>query len=658
MNSRQKKKRFLSRKVVFRLGLGVCALFVLLLGAGVLGLYLLRPAPALDAAQRNQVLEVFGGEYLPPPPKYGDIARRSFYVPMHDGVRIAVDVLLPEDLRDGVRLPAVFIPTRYWRSWDLRFGLDKILGADRLQRMLVAHGYAVILVDARGSGASFGNRAYPWSPDERQDYVELMDWAVAQPWCDGNLAASGISYSGTAAEFMAMAGHPALKAVLPQFSLYDVYTDIAFPGGVFNLWFVKNWGHFNRQLDLGQVPDGVGLIGSLLVRGPTPVPPPMETESGEARNWGYQALEQATREHAANVDIYQAALQATFRDDVSSLAGVSVDAFSPHTYVTQAKKSPAAWYSWGGWHDGAYAGSLLKRFCTVRARHRAVIGPWNHGGVHDTSPFHEPDAKPTPPLGVHYLEQIRFLDHYLKGEGPPPEPEIRYYTLGEGRWKSSATWPPEGMRPRHFYLHANATLAAAAPEKDESGHDVLRVNQAHGSGEKNRWRTQILRSDVIMPPRPLPQEGSLSWTSPPLSHDMECTGQPELEVFLDADAADLALFAYLEDVAPDGATRYVSEAPFRLLNRKIAQGPPPYVPQTVYHTFRRADALPLPEGKIASVHFALLPVSYLFHKGHRVRLTLAGNDKDQFTPVPQQGNPVLRIHRDAGHASMLELPVR
>src|SRR5690242_7127814 len=41
---------------------------------------------------------------------------RSFYVTMRDGVKIAIDVVLPDDLPDGRRIPTILTMTRYWRS--------------------------------------------------------------------------------------------------------------------------------------------------------------------------------------------------------------------------------------------------------------------------------------------------------------------------------------------------------------------------------------------------------------------------------------------------------------------------------------------------------------------------------------------------------------
>lgn len=43
--------------------------------------------------------------------------------------------------------------------------------------------------------------------------------------------------------------HPALAAVALRCSLFDVYADIAFPGGLHQSWFTETWTHFNQSLD-------------------------------------------------------------------------------------------------------------------------------------------------------------------------------------------------------------------------------------------------------------------------------------------------------------------------------------------------------------------------------------------------------------------------
>ena len=63
--------------------------------------------------------------------------------------------------------------------------------------------------------ASFGTRDSFRSPRERDDTSEIADWIVAQPWSNGAIGATGISYVGAAADFLATTGHPAVKAIAP-----------------------------------------------------------------------------------------------------------------------------------------------------------------------------------------------------------------------------------------------------------------------------------------------------------------------------------------------------------------------------------------------------------------------------------------------------------
>jgi predicted acyl esterase len=77
---------------------------------------------------------------------------RSFYVPMRDGVRLAVSVLMPPGFA-GKR-PALAVFTRYGRA--TRAGILAIPFSESLAFM--REGFVVVSVDVRGTGASFGCR--------------------------------------------------------------------------------------------------------------------------------------------------------------------------------------------------------------------------------------------------------------------------------------------------------------------------------------------------------------------------------------------------------------------------------------------------------------------------------------------------------------------
>jgi len=180
-----------------------------------------------------------------PEKKYKGIVTQSHYLTMRDGTQIALDILLPLDLEPGMRLPVVLTMTRYWRSFELRGSEPQkrapIAPRESLADDLVLRGFAMIIVDARGSGASTGVSRHPWTTEEIADYGQVADWAVAQPWCNGNVGAVGISYEGTTVLLLTTSGKQPVKGVAPQQFEFDVYTDIALPGGIFNAAFIDAW---------------------------------------------------------------------------------------------------------------------------------------------------------------------------------------------------------------------------------------------------------------------------------------------------------------------------------------------------------------------------------------------------------------------------------
>ncbi|MDQ3818077.1 MAG: hypothetical protein M3362_10325, partial [Acidobacteriota bacterium] len=53
----------------------------------------------------------------------------------------------------------------------------------------------------------------------------------------------------------------------------------------------------------------------------------------------------------------------------------------------------------------------------------------------------------------------------------------------------------------------------------------------------------------------------------------------------------------------------------------------------------------------------LLPTSVLIRRNHRIRIAIAGHDKDTFARIPASGVPAITVSRNKRHASLIELPV-
>ena len=98
----------------------------------------------------------------------------------------------------------------------------------------VPKGYAAVRVDGRGSGKSPG-QCEPWSLAEAIDFYDAIEWAAAQPWCNGNVGLSGISYFAINQWFVANLQPPSLKAIMPWEGFADIYRDALFHGGILNV---------------------------------------------------------------------------------------------------------------------------------------------------------------------------------------------------------------------------------------------------------------------------------------------------------------------------------------------------------------------------------------------------------------------------------------
>src|SRR5258705_6084324 len=180
----------------------------------------------------------------------------SLYLSMRDNCGIAVDVYLPRQAagrEPAAKLPTILILTAYYRRFALKAGAptgtENSPNAAKYRDFFVPRGYALVVVDVRGTGASFGTRDSFRSPAEREDYREIADWVVAQPWSNGVIGATGISYVGAAAIFLASTGHPAVKAIAPLFAVWDTWKDHFFPGGVLLNQLAKGYDELMVALD-------------------------------------------------------------------------------------------------------------------------------------------------------------------------------------------------------------------------------------------------------------------------------------------------------------------------------------------------------------------------------------------------------------------------
>ncbi len=578
---------------------------------------------------------------------YDGLTIETGYLEMRDGVRIAYDLYLPKGWR-GEALPTLVHQTRYWRAPDLRWPFsmfsDGLIGqAGAMIKDIVNQGYAIVNVDARGSGASFGSRAYPWTEDETKDGAEMIDWIIVQEWSNGNVGSMGVSYSGTTAEFLSFNQHPNLKAVVLMFSLYDVYEDIAYPGGVFHEFFVNNWGRFNAKLDENKLPRG-GLLAHALVKGVR------RSEAEQKRKTFKSALE----DHQENVNVDQIARGVQYRDQIFNEKNETVDVFSPHTYSEKINNCETAVYCYSGWWDGDYQHAAVKRYMNLsNPQNKLLLGPWEHGGQYNCSP-----ANPSKSGFSHVGEILKFFDFHLKGveNGLSEEAPVHYFTMNEEAWKSANIWPPESTATK-LYLGDQNQLSFNAPTEATAA-DSYQVDTTARTGDHSRWKSLIGMLDTphVYPDRELQDQKLLCYDSPVLESDLLISGHPIIKLYLSSDQTDGNFHVYLEELKADGSVNLITEGLLRGIHRKLSEEGPlerDAVPQRNYF---ESDIAPLVPGEVSELIFDLLPTSFLFKKGSRIRIALAGADQSHFR-LMHDSKPNWKVYRNAEYPSHIVLPV-
>jgi uncharacterized protein len=571
------------------------------------------------------------------------------YLTMRDGTRIAIDIWLPET-RKG-RIPTIIRSTRYWRA----YGRAKPTQPDSNSAegaFFTEAGYALVLMDVRGSGASFGRWPHPWSRAELDDIGQVVDWIVSQPWSNGRVGGYGTSYEGNTAEFLAMLGRKAVKAVIPVSNDPDPYLSPAFPGGLLTDWFIRVWNLENHLLDRNDI---CALVGAATPAKCAQVKQQYTGVKPVDGDRNRRLLRAAVAQHAHNGDVYADAKQVTFRDDHYG-AGPPIAAWSPYTYMRQLERGGAALDVWVGWMDAGTVDGALSRFAGARNAQSVLIGPWSHGAGYDADPFNPPNAAVQPTQVEQFQSYLAFFDRYLKGKPRPVGRSIRYYTMNGGGWHTTTQWPPAGVKPQRWFFGPGGSLTGAAPT-DADASDRYTVDFSATTGNANRWHTQN-GDDVVYPNRAAEDRKLLTYTSSPVPRSMEVTGHPVVTLNVSSTASDGALFVYLEDVAPDGRVTYLTEGELRPLHRKISTRKPPYPVFGPYHSFLRADRERLVPGRMTQLRFALLPTSVLIEKGHRIRIAIAGADRDTFGRLPATGQPVITVGRSSQYPSGVELPVR
>ena len=534
--------------------------------------------------------------------------RESRYVPVRDGTRLAMNVYRPAVAGRPVRTPhpVVFAFTPYRARFHTADG--QLVELEQFTRYglqdLTARGYVVAMADIRGKGASFGARRGFQDRTEANDGHDLVQWLAAQPWGGDKVGMLGCSYLGGTTTQVASTAPPALKAIFTGATDLDKYA------------FVRRGGitaQFNTRPDEPLTDDLMSL--------------PMDEDPQGT------LLRAAVAEHARNTPMAALWYGMPYRDSVSPLTGNRFwEEVGPYPYLDTIRKAGIATYFWGNWQDEPTEQVIL---WAANLGSKLLVGPGSHC---------------VPPPGYDFASEIRrYFDHHLKGQdtGLYREPRVTHWVDGAApgkEWVRSDRLPGVGVPLTRWYLAPQGALSTAAPRPDA---DAFNVDYNVGSAEYFAfWITSQAAH-------------GLTYTGAPLAADRMLVGAPIVDLQLAADRPDALVFAYLEDVAPDGASVVVSFGRLAAAQRRLAKAPYDTL-GLPWQSGREADVQALVPGKPVGVRFALTPTARVIPAGHRLRLVITGADPRQrnLADLRQNPSPQLTVRLGGANASRIELPLQ
>jgi predicted acyl esterase len=348
-------------------------------------------------------------------PPHDVVIAPEIRVSMRDGVRLATDLYLPA--RDGQALPGP------WPALLVRTPYDKGNVASDAA-FYARHGYLVAVQDCRGRYKSEG-RFFPFV-DEPQDGYDTVGWLAAHAACDGQVGTWGSSHLAWVQFHMATQAPTALKTMIPRYGPTNAFHQSMREGGALHLWWL-GWMIFLARQGSHAVQAAPHLARALQAE------PLLPWLAGLPWQRGQSPLR--------HVPEYEEALFQLMEEDRYSdfwrQPGLAMD--------EQFERFPAIPILWiGGWYDyypHAISDSFARFVALGRKDQYLLMGPWDHSGCAAGCG----DVWFGPPASVTLRDlQLRWFDHWLKGEGELPFREpVRVFMMGEA---------PDGAAPGSWLL--------------------------------------------------------------------------------------------------------------------------------------------------------------------------------------------------------------
>ena len=306
-------------------------------------------------------------------------------------------------------------------------------------------GLAVVCQDVRGQYGSDGE--FYTFRSEAPDGYDTVEWAAAQPWCDGNVGMVGRSYGATCQWLAAAERPPHLKAICPVVTGSDFYRGWVYQGGAFQLGFNLFW--VWMMSDRRGAAKAEELFFHLPLR-TVPLPDPKWARF--YFDWLAHPTDDAYWRNARD--------QRALRTDRGARA-------ERRRLVRRVSRRHAR-------ELHAHAAARAARELHVQDS-GCLLGPWAHGSTYGDFPDHSFHAfRPTD--AIDFTErQLRFFARHLRGGvKDDDEAPVTIFVMGENRWRDEDDWPLARAQPTPWYLRAGGALSPAAAGRRSAGRVRLR----------------------------------------------------------------------------------------------------------------------------------------------------------------------------------------
>lgn len=554
------------------------------------------------------------------------VVERELAVRMRDGTILRADVYRPRG--DGP-FPVLVYRTPY----------GKLAAAESYETHLeaVRRGYAVVLQDVRGRYASEGEFNPYWN--EGKDGYDTIEWAAAQSWSNGSVGTYGLSYPGAVQWLAAIESPPHLRAMAPAMT-FSSPRNFFYSNGVFDLSWLS-WIYQNVAPDVRVRRQLPGITSADEARRTWP------QVAGEYRRWLPLGQLPYLRKEAP---FYFEWLKHPPEDPWWNWAELR----------GRYHRTDAAVLNLSGWFDEAYGPEgAVTNFNGLRAARRAeadprahlILGPWTHG-VQGTMSRRAGDIDFGPAAAIDYDDVVLdFFDRYLRGRGASsPASAVRFFVMGENRWREATHWPPVDTAVAAMYLGGaddqELRLAPQAASTGDASSSFLAdpenpVVDPYESFGPHDYQELATRPDT------------LTFDTEPFRDDLAVAGPITAIVHASCDCRDFDLWVRIQDVWPDGRAMNVMSPGNDVLRA----------------SYREAEAgrQLLEPGKVYELRLPKLITAIRFAKEHRLRVQVSASFAPHFSTNLQTGEletvsatstpATITIHHDAEYPSRLLLPV-